>query len=125
MSSAREDLTKDLMVSAQGGAGYWADVEFPEGVDSDYRPIGSVSISDFDPGGVGNNKSATFTVAEYAAVIDDYAKNAANRPAGLSEYQTRFCEDWLKGNYGMADYDHGTADLIAQWALFDGKTIYG
>lgn len=125
MSSAREDLTKDLMLSAQGGASYWADVEFPEGVDSDYRPIGSVSISDFDPEGIGNNKTATFTVAEYASVIDEFANNATDKLAGLSDYQNRFCGEWLRGNYDTADYDHETADLIAQWALFDGKIIYG
>ena len=125
MSSAREDLTKDLMLSAQGGASYWADVEFPEGVDSDYRPIGSVSISDFDPEGIGNDKTATFTVDEYAAVIDDFAKNAADSLGGLSDYQNRFRGDWLGGNYDMADFDHETADLIAQWALFEVKIIYG
>lgn len=125
MTSMREDLTKDLMVSAQGGAGYWADVTFPEGVDGEYRPVGSVSISDFDPEGIGNDKTATFTAEEYAAVIDDFAKNAANRLGGLSDYHNRFCENWLGGDYDVADYDHGTADLIAQWALFDGKIIYG
>ena len=122
MTSTREYLTKNLMLSAQGGAGYWADVDFPEGVDSDYLPLGSIFIRDVEGD---NDKSATFTVDEYADIIDDFAKNATDSLGELSAFQNRFLSDWSKGNYDVADFDHATADLIAQWALFDGKIIYG
>lgn len=124
-NATREEMTKYLMLSAEGGADYWSNVDFPQGVDDNYLPIGSIVIEDFDPDGVGNDKKATFTIEEYANVIDDFAKNAPEKLKGLSDFQNRFRGDWLAGNYHLVDYDHETADLIAQWALFDGNVIYG
>lgn len=125
MSFTREEITKHIMLSAEGGADYWAEVTFPDGVDEDFLPVATVRIKDMDPDGVGQSKEATFVVEEFSKVIDDFAANAPKELPGISDFQNRFRGNWLAGNHGMIDYDHETADLIAQWALFDGHVIYG
>lgn len=125
MSFTREDMTKYIMLSAEGGASYWAEVGFPGGVDEDFLPISTIRIKDNDPDGVGQDNEAVFTVEEFAKIVDDYAANAPAKLKGLSDFQNRFRESWLSGDYDRVDYDHETADLIAQWALFDGNIVYG
>ena len=125
MSFNREEITKHIMLSAEGGADYWAEVTFPDGVDEEFLPVATIRIKDMDPDGVGQGKEATFTVEELEKVIDDYAENAPYQLKSLSNFQNRFRKDWASGRFDVIDYDHETADLIAQWALFDGHVIYG
>lgn len=124
MSFNREEIAKHLMFSIEGGADYWAEVTFPDGFDEEFLPIATVHIKDRDPDGVGEGKEATFTVDEIEKVIDDYAENAAYRLKSLSNFQNRFRKDWVDERFDVIDFDHETADLIAQWALF-GNVLYG